>query len=376
MTKFKYFEVVLDDALDSAAAGEGFIDPREATDAAFSGTLPSTLALSRDKARANLRWKLIVDALKESGANDVIDIVVTGGTQDAPPTAITFKAVYESDKLVQAYDLITDTTGGTLFGPTGLGAGETEINVIERVIANALSEPVTKARFVYDPTLLGGKNTITKKFEDLTATNLATGATAVIRQTDLESPFSVASAVVAVEGTTGGYGITDTITVTGGTSSVAAILDIDEVIPTNGLDETAYGGTPPDGDFVAGANYTALDVITLNDGTTVLVDTVSSGAITEFTVDNSTTRVGQVTNAVTLTQASVSPTGGTGFTLTLDDLPQVPLSLSINTAGIYTVAVGVAPAAPAATTSSGMGANVTVALIFSGINVNVTQLDI
>lgn len=373
--KFKYFEISLDDALDSAGTGEGFIDPREATDTAFSGTLPSTLALSRDKARANLRWQQVVEALQESGAVDILDIVVTGGSEDTPPTAITFKAVYESDKLVHVYDLITDISGGTLFGPTGLGTGETEIQAIERTIANALSVPVTKPRFVFDPTLLGGKNTITKKFENVTAANLATGAAATVRQADLESPFGVASAIVAVEGTSGGYGITDTITVVGGTASVAAILDIDEVIPTNTLNETSFGGTPPDGDFAGGANYSLNDVITLNDGTTVTVDAPAGpAAVTEFTVDNSTTRVGQVTNAVTLTQSSVSPAGGTGFTLTLDDTPQVPLSLSINTAGNYTGAIGVS--SPAVTSSSGTGTDVTVTLVFSGINVNVIQLDI
>ncbi len=372
--KFKYFEVTLDDALDSAATGEGFIDPREATDAAFSGTLPSTLALSRDKARANLRWKLILDALKESGAVDVSDVVVTGGTQDAPPTAITFKAVYESDKLVQAYDLITDTTGGTLFGPTGLGTGETEIQTIQRVIVNALSEPVTKARFVFDPTLLGGKNTITKKFEDLTAANLATGATAILRRDDLETPFTLASAVVAVEGTTGGYSVADTLTITGGTSSVGATVDVDEVIPAN-IDETAYGGTPPDGVFDGGANYTLGDVITLNDGTTVTVDAPAGpAAVTQFTVNNSTTRVGQTADDAVLTQVSVAPTGGTGFTLTLNDTPQVPFSLSVNNPGNYTIVVGVA--SPAATGGSGGGNAATVTLVWSGLNVNVTQLDI
>ena len=126
MMKFKYFEITLDDAFDSAGTGEGFIDPREATDEAFGGTLPTTLALSRDKARANLRWKVIVDALKETGMQDLIDVAVTAGDEDSPPTSITFKAVYESDKLVHAYDLITDTSGATLVGPDGFGAGETE----------------------------------------------------------------------------------------------------------------------------------------------------------------------------------------------------------------------------------------------------------
>lgn len=371
MMKFKYFQIVLDDALDSAATGEGFIDPREATDAAFSGTLPSTLALSRDKARANLRWQQVVEALQESGAVDVLDIVETGGSEDTPPTAITFKVVYESDKLVQVYDLITDTSGATLFGPTGLGAGETEIQAIERAITNALAVPVTKPRFVFDPTLLGGKNTITKKFEEVAAATLATGASDSARRDDLETPFTLASAVVVAVGS--GYSVADTLTVTGGTFSTVATLDVDEVIPVNAQDETNYDNVGANGTFAAGADYLANDVIILNDGTTVTVDAVTAGAITQFTVDNSTTTTGQSFDDTVLTQVSVTigTPSGSGFTLTLDDNNQALFSVSVNVAGSYTV-IATSPAAH----SGGSGSGGTFTLTYSGLNVNVTQLDI
>ena len=372
--KFKYFQVVLDNALDSAGTGEGFIDPREATDAAFSA-LPSTLALSRDKARANLRWKLILDVLKESGANDVTNIVVTGGDEGTPPTSIVFKVVYESDKLVHAYDLITDTSGVTLIGPTGLGSGETEVNVIERLIANSLSEPVTKERFVYDPTLLGGKNTITKKFETLTAANLATGATAVLRQTDLESPFTLGSVTVAVPGTSGGYSVANTMTVVGGTSTITTTFDIDEVVPVDAQDETNYNNTGANGTFAAGANYLANDVIILNDGTSITVDAVTSGAITQFTVNTGTTVAGQTVDATVLIQASVtagSPTGS-GFTLTLDTNNLVPFSCSVNVAGSYTVL----PTTPnTATGSTGGTDDATFNLVYGGLNILVSVVNI
>lgn len=372
MTKFKYFEITLDDGLDSAGTGEGFIDPREATDVAFSGTLPSTLALSRDKARANLRWKKIVEALQETGAVDVSDVVVTGGDEDNPPTAITFKAVYESDKLVHAYDLITDTTGATLIGPTGLGAGETETNAIERIIANALSQPVTKARFVYDPTLLGGKNTITKKFEDVTAANLATGAAATNRQLDLESPFALASVTVAVPGTSGGYSVANTLTVVGGTGPPATFT-VDEVIPTNGQDEGAYSGGGSAGEFTGGSDYQDNDIITLSDGTTVLVDT-AAGAVTAFTVDTSTTVTAQTVDATVLTQIAVidqSDPAGAGFTLTLDTDNLVPFSGTVLAVGSYT---GTLPTSPNA--STGGGTNATWNLVFGGLNISVTQVNI
>ena len=374
MTKFKYFAITLDDALDSAGAGEGFIDPREATDEAFSGALPTTLALSRDKARANLRWKLIVDALKETGAVDVSDIVVTAGDEDSAPTAITFKVVYESDKLVHAYDLITDTSGATLVGPDGFGAGETETNAIERIIANALSVPVTKARVVYDPTLLAGKSTLTEKFEDLTAANLATGATPVIRQADLESPFALASVTVAVV-STGGYAIDDTLVVVGGTGS-AANINVDEVIPVDAQTEANYDNVGDNGTFAGGASYQDGDIITLNDGTTVVVDT-AAGAVTEFTVDTSTTLAGQSAAGTVLTQIAVIDAAdpvGTGFTLTLDIDNQEPFSGTVSAVGSYT---GVLPTSPNTPTGSSGGLNAaTWNLVFGGLNISVTQLEI
>lgn len=195
MTKFKYFEVTLDDAIDTAVVGEGFVDSRKAED---FDTLPSTLALSQDKARANLRWQQVIESLLESGAVDVIDITPTGGSQDTPPTDIIFKVVYESDKTVFIYDLISDTTGATIYGPGDFTGGETELQTIERTIANALAVPITRPRMVYDPTLLGGKNTITKKFEDVIITALGTGATDINKRDNIEAQgaFTVTSVAV------------------------------------------------------------------------------------------------------------------------------------------------------------------------------------
>jgi len=76
---------------------------------------------------------------------------------------------------------------------------------------------------------------------------------------------------------------------------------------TDAQDETDYVT------FAGGTGYTALDVLTMSCGSLVTVDAVSSGVVTEFTVDSATAVSGHLNNAV------VAATGGTGnddFTLT------------------------------------------------------------
>lgn len=77
-------------------------------------------------------------------------------------------------------------------------------------------------------------------------------------------------------------------------------------------DETSYGDTATQGSFTAGTGYAASDTITLSNGQLITVDTVSSGAVTEFTV---TTSEGfPAYPGHTLTQSSTSGSG-TGFEL-------------------------------------------------------------
>ncbi len=82
----------------------------------------------------------------------------------------------------------------------------------------------------------------------------------------------------------------------------------------SGQTNTSYNNSPTsEGTFAGGTGYTAGNVLTLSNGATVTVSTVSSGVVTGFTVTSSTTT--PVTVGVTLTS-----TGGTGsgFTITPD----------------------------------------------------------
>ena len=147
----KWFRVVLDDAVDTAAVGEGFVDDRTPTE--FSGSLPSTLLLSLDKERANMRWQEIVRMLLETGSRDVTSVDKTGGDEDSPPTVISFTVGQDETQVVWMHDLVTDPTGATVYGPASVGGSVTELLVIERAIATALSQVAfTDSRQVYNPT--------------------------------------------------------------------------------------------------------------------------------------------------------------------------------------------------------------------------------
>lgn len=86
---------------------------------------------------------------------------------------------------------------------------------------------------------------------------------------------------------------------------------------STGQDETSYDDSPAtEGTFSGGTGHAVSDVITLLKSIAVTVDAVSSGVVTQFTVD-STDTLGGITAGDTLTQ--VSTTGsGLAFSLTPD----------------------------------------------------------
>lgn len=82
-------------------------------------------------------------------------------------------------------------------------------------------------------------------------------------------------------------------------------------------DETSYDNSPTsEGTFAGGTGHAASDVITLDDDwTTVTVDAVSGGVVTQFTVNS--TRGRSAVSGTAMTQSSTTGSG-TGFSLTPD----------------------------------------------------------
>lgn len=85
-------------------------------------------------------------------------------------------------------------------------------------------------------------------------------------------------------------------------------------------DETDFDGAGANGTFAGGTGYSSGDLIVMSDGTLAAVALESAGVVMEFDIISGTPRgSGSIRPNQTLTQASVAPTGGTGFTLTLGD---------------------------------------------------------
>lgn len=87
-------------------------------------------------------------------------------------------------------------------------------------------------------------------------------------------------------------------------------------IMVNAQDEDDWDNSPTsEGAFVAGASHSGGDVLTMANGVLVTVDTVSGGAVTEFTIDSTTDRG----TLIGVNYAQASTTGsGTGFQLIPD----------------------------------------------------------
>jgi hypothetical protein len=113
------------------------------------------------------------------------------------------------------------------------------------------------------------------------------------------------------------------ITANGATMTDSTVEGFDDQIIIDAQDETSYDNSPTtEGSFVGGTGHAVSDILTMSDGSLVTVDAVTTGEVTQFTVDSSGA-VGSVTgvaNTQLLTDGS-----GTGFTLTpeVDNLQEI-----------------------------------------------------
>jgi hypothetical protein len=148
--------------------------------------------------------------------------------------------------------------------------------------------------------------------------------------------------VLTVVGNTTGQATNSTITITAtagiidgvtsdtiGTYKEAAVNPVAVLGGTIAAQtELDFNGTSPNGTFSGGTGFDAGDIggtITMDDGTTITIDNVVAGAVTEFTVATNTTGVlVQDSNGTTITldQDSVSVGVGTGFVLVLNTANQ------------------------------------------------------
>jgi len=125
-------------------------------------------------------------------------------------------------------------------------------------------------------------------------------------------------------------------------------------------DETNYVGGGANGTLDSGGSgYTALDTITLSDGTIVTVDTVAVGVVTAFTITSS----GTSSRAVAIQRIQISSSGtGSGFSITPgtnnETIVGAVLEFTVNSAGVDPFFLGTS-IAQVSTTGIGAGFNLT-----------------
>lgn len=155
-----------------------------------------------------------------------------------------------------------------------------------------------------------------------------------------------------------GYVVGETLTVVGGTSSADATVDVNTVSTIAGQDETTIV-TFTGGDAGGGTGAVALDVYTMDDGSTVRVDTIDGNDdVLTFTVLTASTS-GQA-DLATISYASLLSGSGDNvlFDMTLTSASQGVFDVVDNVTGTYTVIPDDAAATNASAAGSGCTLNV------------------
>jgi hypothetical protein len=174
--------------------------------------------------------------------------------------------------------------------------------------------------------------------------------------------------VVSMSVVAGGSGYSvadDALTIVGGTFTEAAVAQVLTVGTVVGQDETTIVT------FTGGSGHVVSDVITLDDGTTITVDAVNTGAVTEFTVTTGSTS-GQGSDGATLSQTGTDGSG-INFDMTLTTASQSVFSA--NATQVSETAVGrysVLPTDPVSHTG-GTGSGATFNMDWAVHSVTVTD---
>lgn len=116
-----------------------------AADYFAAGSLPSTTAKGKARARGNMRFRNIVNRL--TGLTDcaVRDITITEANADAQATTLQFTALYERPTFIPV-------TGTAIDGTTAI---TTTAIAIQNAIAQGIRDITTGLMRVYDPSLPG-----------------------------------------------------------------------------------------------------------------------------------------------------------------------------------------------------------------------------
>ena len=238
------------------------------------------------------------------------------------------------------------TAGNQMYLQADVGAGLEQCFFIKQkntktfLVQSVASSTQAEVRLVSSPALVTGKG-----FGYLEAGSIGSNQEAE-------------SVSVAVGGS--GYSVANTVTVDG--TGTDPVFNIESIVPVAGQTQLLFDNVGVNGTFFGGIGFVNDEVITLNDGTTVTVNTHAVGVVATFTITTVGTTA-QTADDVVLAQTSAT-VAGTGFTLTLDDANQAISTVSVLTAG----SLSVAPANPAASTSNGAGINAALNVIYGSVD--------
>jgi len=128
--------------LTAAAPANGFIDNQDPQD--FTA-LPTTLALSLAKERANMRYKSMLQQLSLfHTVTRTLNILATGSDEDTEATVFEITVQYDRPDFIETED--EDNPGIILVG----------VDAVQRFVARMMITDIIQTREIYDPTLVGG----------------------------------------------------------------------------------------------------------------------------------------------------------------------------------------------------------------------------
>lgn len=143
------YDIVITKA-EGAAPADGFIDQNKSQyyiDA--SADYPGTAALGQAKARANYRYKILLNKLAKLSPYDIVSITSSVATGDAAPNTFTIRVSFAR----AAADLVTISEASEPSPGTVL----TGALAVERAVSRALTATVTLNLEWYDPTTTAAK---------------------------------------------------------------------------------------------------------------------------------------------------------------------------------------------------------------------------
>lgn len=145
-----YFRVtIVPGGLTGGAPADGFIDNTLIEEWGRLGSYPSTLILAKAKARANSRFKRMIELLSENQSiNHILEVDNAGASADAPPTSFSFTIVYDREEYVYTHNELVDEIGHATEGVKILEGADAIKRQVARVFA---SEYNSNVDFPRDP---------------------------------------------------------------------------------------------------------------------------------------------------------------------------------------------------------------------------------